>query len=275
MSHDQAQKAAERILAQSSLRPSLALVLGSGFQAVLEHIDPVAEILYREVPGFPKLHVPGHQGRILVAKRHDVALYILSGRAHYYEGHSMETVTFPVRALAACGIKSIFLTNAAGGINRRFRTGDLMLVTDHINGMGINPLRSESTAQAPKFVDLTQVYDSQLGSLLKKAARLAGLRLRSGVYFAVAGPSFETPAEIRALERLGADAVGMSTVPEAVVARSFGLKVLALSCITNFAAGRNSKPISHDEVIAMGKQAHEKTGRLISEFLKEYGRIPA
>jgi purine-nucleoside phosphorylase len=197
---------------------------------------------------------------------------VLSGRAHFYEGHDMNLVTFPVRALAAYGICDLLLTNAAGGLNRKFRPGDFMVVTDHINFMGVNPLRGVAPAALPRFVDLTYVYDRQLRDLLGKAARQAGAQPKAGVYVAVSGPSYETPAEIAAFARLGADAVGMSTIPEAIVARQCGMRVAALSCITNLAAGRGSKPLSHAEVLETGERVKNLAAHLLKNFANLYGR---
>ncbi len=251
----------------SRLRPTLALVLGSGFQHALSAVEVQRRIPYRRLPGFPPVGVSGHAGELILGRLGGTPVIVLSGRAHFYEGHSMERVTFPVRALAASGIRDLLLTNAAGGINPRFRPGDFMVLTDHINFMGANPLRG--TAQ---FVDMTQVYDAKLNSLLFRAARAVELKLRRGVYVAVSGPSYETPAEVRALARLGADAVGMSTVPEAMVARQCGLRVAAVSCITNRAAGLGSRKLSHSEVLEMAERVRNLAAVLLRNFGQLYGR---
>jgi purine-nucleoside phosphorylase len=197
---------------------------------------------------------------------------VLSGRAHYYEGHALEQVTFAMRVLAELGIRDVLLTNAAGGVNRKFRPGDFMLLTDHINFMGANPLRGPALPQRPRFVDLTQTYHPRLSGLLRVAAKRCKLKLRSGVYLAVSGPSYETPAEIRAFARLGADAVGMSTVPEAIVARQCGLNVAGLSCITNLAAGRGRATLSHDEVLETADRVKHSAASLLECFAKAYGQ---
>src|ERR1051325_2461542 len=220
-----------RLKSLSRLRPTLALVLGSGFHHVLGELEVDAEISYAKLPGFPPVGVSGHTVQLLVGRLGGAPVIVLSGRAHFYEGHPMTLVTFAVRALAAYGIRDLLLTNAAGGLNRKFRAGDFMILTDHINFMGTNPLRGAPMPDLPRFVDLTCVYDPGLRRLLHRAGRQCRLKLRSGVYLAVSGPSYETPAEIRAFARLGADAVGMSTVPEAIVARQCGLRVAGLSCI--------------------------------------------
>jgi purine-nucleoside phosphorylase len=184
----------------------------------------------------------------------------------------MERVTFAIRALAAYGVRDVVLTNAAGGLNPRFRAGDFMRITDHINLMGTNPLCGPEIAGLPRFVDLTHVYDAKLGKLLVSSARTAKIRLQNGIYLAVSGPSYETPAEIRAFARLGADAVGMSTVPEAIVARQCGLRVAALSCITNLAAGISKSPLSHAEVLETAERVKPQATELLSGFAKLYGR---
>jgi purine-nucleoside phosphorylase len=184
----------------------------------------------------------------------------------------MERVTFAVRALAAFGIRDLLLTNAAGGIHKNFRPGVFMVLTDHINLMGVNPLRGPAIPGLPRFVDLTRTYDVKLSALLEGAARVGKLRLRRGVYLAVSGPSYETPAEIRAFARLGADAVGMSTVPEAIVARQCGLRVAAMSCITNLAAGISKAPLSHDEVLETAERVKTLAAVLLKNFARDYGQ---
>jgi len=231
-----------------------------------------AQISYRELPGFPQVGVAGHSGRLLIGRLGGAPVLLLGGRAHFYEGHSMAQVTFAVRVLAAYGIRDLLLTNAAGGVNARFRAGDFMVVSDHINFMGTNPLRGAAPAGLPTFVDLSAAYDAGLQKRLGQAARKLGLKLRSGVYLAVCGPSYETPAEIRAFARLGADAVGMSTVPEVIVARQCGLRVAALSCITNLAAGRTARPLLHAEVLQTGERVGILAARLLQQFARQYGQ---
>lgn len=252
----------------------MAIVLGSGFQPVTESLRIRKQIRYRQLPGFPPTTVPGHSGRVLVGTLQGVETVILSGRAHFYEGYSPEQVTFPIRVLQAAGVRTLLLTNAAGGIHPRYRPGDFMRLTDHINLMGLNPLRPTTITHpsAPAFVDLTEVYDPTLGVLLDQAASTTRVRLHAGVYAAVSGPSYETPAEIRAFRRLGADAVGMSTVPEAIVARSLGLRVAAVSCITNLAAGRSRGPISHTEVLERGRAVGAHAMELLGEFVRLYAQ---
>jgi purine-nucleoside phosphorylase len=267
-----AQSAAAWLKKASALRPTLAVVLGSGFDHVLQGLRVEKKISYAKIPGFTPTAVTGHAGELYFGRLQDTPVIVLSGRAHFYEGHSMERVTFAVRALAAFCIRDLLLTNAAGGIHRRFRPGDFMLVTDHINMMGVNPLRGSAEPGLPRFVDLTETYDATLRTLLLHAAKAAGIKLQSGVYLAVSGPSYETPAEIRAFRTLGADAVGMSTVPEAVVARQCGLKVVAVSCITNLAAGITGKKISHAEVLETGRRVRHTGTALLEQFATFYGR---
>ena len=224
------------------------------------------------LPGFPPVGVSGHAGQLLIGQLGGTPVMVLSGRSHFYEGHPMERVTFAVRALAAYGIRDLLLTNAAGGVNRSFRPGDFMVLTDHINLMGTNPLRGAPLPGLPRFVDLTCTYDKGLRALLQRAGRQCGVKLRAGVYLAVCGPSYETPAEIRAFARLGADAVGMSTVPEAIVARQCGLKVAGVSCITNLAAGRSRQTLSHAEVLETAERVKKVAARLLRNFAELYGR---
>jgi purine-nucleoside phosphorylase len=248
--------------------PSLAMVLGSGFAGVAAAVRRITEIPYERLAGFPQPTTAGHPGCLIVGTLNDVPVLFLNGRSHYYEGHSLGEVTFPVRVLGALGIRDLLLTNAAGGINRRFRPGDFMLITDHINFLPDNPLRALTGTR--KFLDLTYTYDAALTNLLRGAGRRTRVPLQTGVYLAVPGPSYETPAEIAAFARLGADAVGMSTVPEAIVARYCGIRVAALSCITNFAAGRGKALLSHAEVISTGEKAMAAAEKLLKAFVIRY-----
>ena len=280
------QAAAARLKKISPLRPTLALVLGSGFHHVLTALRVDKKISFAKIPGFPVPGVSGHAGEMFFGELGGAPVMVLSGRAHFYEGHSMERVTFAVRALAAFGIRDLLLTNAAGGINRKFRPGDFMVLTDHINLMGVNPLRPSggnasspelfamgASQPLPRFVDMTEVYDPKLKALLFRAARRCKMKLRAGVYAAVSGPSYETPAEIRALARLGADAVGMSTVPEAMVARQCGLSVAAVSCVTNLAAGRAGKKLSHAEVLETAERVKVQAAGWLKNFAELYRKV--
>jgi purine-nucleoside phosphorylase len=266
--------AASRLKKLSRLRPTLAIILGSGFHHALSELKVDGEIPYKKLPGFPPVGVSGHAGQLLIGELGGTPVMILSGRCHFYEGHEMTAVTFATRVLAAYGIQDLILTNAAGGLNRKFLPGDFMIMTDHINLMGTNPLRGLAPSELPRFVDLTCVYDLGLRKLLRRAGRGCGIALRSGVYLAVSGPSYETPAEIRAYAKLGADAVGMSTVPEAIVARQCGVRVAGLSCITNLAAGRSKQPLSHAEVLQTAERVKILAAQLLKNVANLYGRNP-
>jgi purine-nucleoside phosphorylase len=265
------QAAAARLKKVSPLRPKLAIVLGSGFHHALTELRVDKKISYANIPGFPKPTVSGHAGELYFGHLGKTPVLVLSGRAHFYEGHPMERVTFAVRALAAFGITDLLLTNAAGGMNKNFRAGDFMVLTDHINFMGANPLRGEAVPGLPRFVDLTETYDKKLLGLLFQAGKISKLKLQRGVYLAVSGPSYETPAEIRAFAKLGADAVGMSTVPEAIAARQCGLNVAAISCITNSAAGISKGKLSHTEVLESAGKVKTLAAKLLKSFAELYG----
>jgi purine-nucleoside phosphorylase len=267
-------RTAAKLLRLSALRPTLAIVLGSGFEPVLAELEVDGRVAYGKLPGFAATGVSGHAGQLLVGRLGGAPVMVLSGRAHFYEGHCMRRVTFFVGVLAAYGIRDLLLTNSAGGINRHFRPGDFMVLTDHINLMGTNPLRPDSPGRASdwprRFVDLSCVYDPGLRRQLRRAGAACGLALRAGVYLAVCGPSYETPAEIRAFARLGADAVGMSTAPEAIVARHCGLNVAGLSCITNLAAGRSRQPLTHAAVLAAARRVKTSAAQLLKTFARSY-----
>lgn len=265
--------AAALIAKRSRTKPRLGLVLGTGFGAIAQAVTVEREFSYRDLPGFPVGTVPGHAGRLILGEWQGVAVALLAGRAHYYEGFELVESTFSTRVLAALGIETLLLTNAAGGINAKFRVGDFMALTDHINFMGANPLRGPEPAGLNRFTDLTATYDPTLCAKVKQAAKAAGAKCHEGVYLAVSGPSFETPAEIRAFRTLGADAVGMSTVPEAIVARQCGLKVAGISCITNAAAGLGGKGqvVSHLEVLELAKQREAVATKFVGEFVRRAG----
>jgi purine-nucleoside phosphorylase len=264
------QAAAARLKKISPLRSKLAIVLGSGFHHALAELCVDKKISCAHIPGFPKPTVSGHAGELFFGHLGQTPVLVLSGRAHFYEGHEMERVTFAARTLAAFGITDLLLTNAAGGINEKFRAGDFMVLTDHINFMGTNPLRGTLQKGLPRFVDLTETYDKKLRELLFRAGKISKLKLQRGVYLAVSGPSYETPAEIRAFAKLGADAVGMSTVPEAIAARQCGLNVAAISCVTNLAAGISKKNLSHTEVLETAERVKNSGARLIKNFAELY-----
>lgn len=249
--------------------PGIVLVLGSGLGELGDEIEDAVRVPYGEIPGFAPSTVPGHRGALVAGRLDGAECVVLQGRFHLYEGHPAEAAALPIRALAALGAHTLLVTNAAGGLNRTFRPGDLMLIEDHINLMGRNPLLGPVHAGEPRFPDMSAPYDAALRSLAERVALEQGVGLRRGVYVALLGPSYETPAEVRMLQRLGGDAVGMSTVPEVLAARALGLRVLGLSLITNPAAGLTSAPLSHDDVVTAGARARVGFGRLIRALLRE------
>jgi purine-nucleoside phosphorylase len=256
---DQVTEAADAVRARMGEAPAIAVVLGSGLGDFAHGLTGAVSIPYAEIPHWPASRVIGHEGRLVIGEVGGRRVAALAGRAHFYEGHDMRTITFGVRVLGRLGVKTLLLTNAAGGINLSFEQGALMLMTDHINLMGSNPLAGANEERfGPRFPDMTEVYSARLRSIALDAARREGVPLEQGVYVAVHGPSYETPAEIRAFRALGADAVGMSTAPEAIVARHMGLEVLGISCITNMAAGVLPKPLVHDEVMEVARRVRSQ-----------------
>ncbi|MDX6271689.1 MAG: purine-nucleoside phosphorylase [Acidobacteriota bacterium] len=233
----------------------VGLVLGSGLGAFADDLEDASVIPYEEIPGFARSTVEGHAGRLVVGRVAGTPVIVQQGRFHFYEGYALDEVTFPVRVFGLLGVKSLVLTNAAGGLNNSFKQGALMLISDHLNLMGTNPLLGANDARfGARFPDMSEVYDREFQEAVICEAQAMGLELKRGIYAALTGPSYETPAEIRMLRALGADAVGMSTVPEAIVARHMNLKVLGISCITNMAAGVLDRPIDHAEVMETGEQ---------------------
>jgi purine-nucleoside phosphorylase len=255
----------------SATAPDLAIVLGSGFGAVADNFAG-EWLAAAQIPGYPNPRVAGHAGRIGWGTLSGVKVLLISGRTHYYESRNIADVTFAVRALAEYGVKNLLLTNAAGALNPRWRRGDLMVVRDHINFMGVNPLCEMGWNGVGDFLDLSAVYDAEFGKWLKRAGKEAKCPMREGVYLAVSGPSYETPAEITAFRRWGASAVGMSTVPEAIMARRLGLRVAALSGLTNMAAGLAQAPISHDEVMASGVLHNRRNSEVIRIFVRMFAK---
>ena len=263
--YDRASEAARQILATAKTqKPRVAVVLGSGLGGVAKAVEEPTEIPYSEIPHFATSTVQGHDGKLVAGTVAGVEVVLMKGRFHFYEGYSMEEVTFPVRVFNILGIRSLILTNAAGGVAPYLSTGSLMAITDHINLMAENPLRGPNDERfGSRFPDMTGVYTPDYLETAHEVAREIGVVLREGVYVGLRGPTYETPAEIRMLRKLGADAVGMSTVPEATVARHCGIKVLAISCITNVAAGLSNAEIKHEEVMTVGQQAGKQLADLI------------
>ena len=232
--------------------PDVAVVLGSGLSGFESRVEAATKVLYREV-GLPSPSVAGHSGQLVLGTIRGRRVAVLAGRVHYYEGHELPVVTAAVRALGVLGVKNLLLSNAAGAANPDFRPGDLMVICDHINFMGVNPLRGPNAEGiGPRFPDMTETYDHELRRLFLESGRRHGLKMHEGVYLALSGPSYETPAEIRAFRMWGADAIGMSTVPEVIVGRHAGMRVGAVSCITNMAAGLAGGLLSHEEVKQVG-----------------------
>jgi len=263
--YDRASEAARYVQAKAHSRaPRVAVVLGSGLGGVADAVEDAINIPYGEIPHFVTSTVEGHDGKLIIGSCGGIDVVLMKGRLHFYEGYSMEDVTLPVRVFSIMGIQSLILTNAAGGTAPHLSPGSLMVITDHINMMGENPLRGPNDERfGPRFQDLTEVYTPAYVEAAHEAAREIGVVLHEGVYMALRGPSYETPAEIRMVRKLGADAVGMSTVPEATVARHCGMKVLAISCITNIAAGLSTGEINHNEVIEVGARAGKQLAELI------------
>ena len=257
-----------------SLAPAIGIVLGSGLGAVADAVADAAIVPYAEIPHFPQSTVEGHSGRIVAGLLGGVPVVAMQGRVHFYEGYTPQQVTFPMRVLGALGVKAVVLTNAAGGIAEDYKLGQLVALGDHINLMGWNPLVGPNAERfavrkgaALRFFDMTEAYSKALRALAKQAAAEEGFALDEGVYLAVSGPSFETPAEIRAFRTMGATLVGMSTVPETLVARHMGIEVLGLSCVTNLAAGLGAKQLSHEEVFETGRQVEHRLARLLERLM--------
>lgn len=266
--YERAARAAQTIRARISVEPRIALVLGSGLGDFAEEFQDSVAIPYGEIPGFPISTVEGHAGRLVIGEVENVPVLAMQGRVHFYEGYSVEDITFPVRTFKLLGIKTMVLTNAAGGIDAQLSQGALMLISDHLNLMGVNPLRGPNDERfGPRFPDMSAVYSRELQEMACEEARAMGVELRRGVYAGLTGPSYETPAEIHMLRGFGADAVGMSTVPEAIVARHVGIDVLGISCITNMAAGLGNEPINHEEVVETGKQVRETFTQLLRRLV--------
>ncbi|HUC74486.1 MAG TPA: purine-nucleoside phosphorylase [Vicinamibacterales bacterium] len=270
--YDQVREAADAVQARVDETPIAAIVLGSGLGEFANRLADAVSLRYSDLPHWPVSRVVGHEGRLVVGRighSNGKRAVVLSGRSHLYEGHSAQTVTFGVRVLGLLGVKTIVLTNAAGGVNTTFSEGALMVIDDHINLMGANPLAGPNDDRfGPRFPDMTEVYSLDLRGVADRAARANNLRLAHGVYAALLGPSYETPAEIRYLRAIGADAVGMSTVPEAIAARHMGMKVLGISCITNMAAGVLPGPLNHEDVLATTRRVRGQFMALLEGILE-------
>src|SRR5712691_7701421 len=269
--YDTVKEAADAIRSRIPEVPSIGIVLGSGLGDFANSLTDAVTLPYDQLPHWPASRVIGHEGKLVVGKAQGRLIAALAGRCHVYEGHDLKTVTFSVRVLGLLGVKTLILTNAAGGVNTGFAQGALMVIDDHLNLTGLNPLVGENDERfGARFPDMTEVYSSRLRGIADRAARAIGLTLPHGIYAALMGPSYETPAEIRYLRTIGADAVGMSTVPEAIVARHMGMEVLGISCITNMAAGVLPQPLDHSEVMDTARRVR---GQFIALLEGIIGRI--
>jgi purine-nucleoside phosphorylase len=265
----QVHEAADALRRQSDRTPDVAIVLGSGLGDFAAGLQDATSIPYSSIPHWPKSAVIGHAGTLVLGALRGKRVAALSGRAHFYEGHDMRTVTFATRVMGVLGVPVLVLTNAAGGINLSFEPGTLMVIDDHINLMGTNPLVGANDERfGPRFPDMSEVYSAALRRTADAAAEADGQKIGHGIYAALHGPSYETPAEIRYLRTIGADAVGMSTVPEAIVARHMGMSVLGISCISNMAAGVLPQPLVHDEVMAVARRVRARFSALLEGIVE-------
>jgi purine-nucleoside phosphorylase len=264
-----ANSAARFILRKTKLRPRIALVLGSGLGAFADDLSGAIKIPYTKIPHFPRSTAIGHAGQLVVGKVSDVPVAVMQGRVHFYEGYSLNEVTFPMRVFGRMGIRAAILTCACAGLDKeKLKPGCLALFRDHINLQGSNPLIGPNEPRfGPRFPDMSKVYSEKFRGMAHAVAREQGIDVCDGVYAAITGPSYETPAEIRFLRNVGADMVGMSTVPEVIVARHMGIDVLAIGCVTNFGAGMLDKPISHEEVLEVGRQVYGKFSALLRALI--------
>jgi purine-nucleoside phosphorylase len=276
--HGRAEEAAAAIRAAGAEPPRIGIVLGSGLNELADRLPDGVIIPYERIPHFPWPTVAGHQGKVIVGRLQGAPVLMLQGRFHYYEGHDLETVTFPVRVLQRLGVSTLFLTAATGGIRADLCPGDLMVLSDHINLLGVNPLRGLNDERlGTRFPDMTEVYSARLRQIAREEADLLAIPPKEGVYACMAGPSYETPAEIRMLRTLGADVVGMSTVPEAIVARHAGMDVMGVALVSNAAAGVSGTPITHEEVLEAGRKAAPVLASLIERVISRLadGSTPA
>ena len=270
--YSQADAAAQYVLGRLKEKglavPALAIVLGSGLGDFANDLKDSLAIPYEEIPNFPRSTAIGHAGRLVVGKLGDVTLAAMQGRVHQYEGYTVKQAAFPVRVFGRMGLKAVILTNAAGGINPKYGQGALVLISDHINLQGTNPLSGANEERfGPRFPDMSEAYAKEFRKIASDEAHRLGIELHEGVYVALAGPSYETPAEIRYLRVIGADLVGMSTVPEVIVARHMGVKVMAISCVTNMAAGLSDRTINHEEVLETGRRVRGKFLSLLTAVI--------
>lgn len=267
------QEAAEFIKSKFPEKPDIGLILGSGLGAYADSFPEPVIIPYDKIPHFPQSTVVGHKGRLVFQRFEECSVVAMQGRFHYYEGYTMEQVTFPVRVMGMLGIQRLIITNASGGVNPEFKPGDLMLITDHINLMGLNPLRGPHYQEfGERFPDMSKAYNPEDSAVFEAVAEKLNIPLKKGVYVAMSGPSYETPAEIRMAQIMKADAVGMSTVPEAIAATQMGIRVSGVSCVTNMAAGLPGAKLSHEDVMETAERVRKQFIALIDGVIQEFGR---
>lgn len=259
---------AEYILSHTHYRPSTAIILGSGLGNLAESITDADILPYSNIPHFKNSTATGHKGNLIIGKLGDTPILAMQGRFHFYEGYTMQEVTFPVRVMSLLGIKRLIVSNAAGGINPTFNVGDIMIITDHINYFPEHPLRGKNFPTGPRFPDMHEAYDKELIRLADEIAQEKGIKVQHGVYLGTQGPTFETPAEYRLFARLGADSVGMSTVPEVIVAHHCGIKVFGISIITDLGGFDNPVEVSHEEVQAAANKVQPKMAEIMREMIK-------
>lgn len=267
---EQIDQAAAFVRQRTKVKPQIGMILGSGLGALAREIDADATIPYAEIPNFPRSTVEGHSGQLVLGRLEGKPVVAMQGRVHFYEGYTLQQVVFPVRVMRALGAGVLLVSNAAGAINRQWYRGDLMIIADHINFFGSNPLIGPNDPDlGPRFPDMSQPYDPEFIALVERAATAEGITVRKGVYVGVHGPSYETPAELRMLGRWGADAVGMSTVPEVIAARHMGMRVLGITAITDMATGEQVQQVTHEEVMAVAKEVEPKFIRLVRRIVRE------
>lgn len=269
---DKVEEAQKFIEKRSAIRPEVAVILGSGLGEVANCVKEAEIIPYEEIPYWPRSTAPGHAGRLVLGRLGGRQVAVMQGRVHYYEGYTMQEVIFPTRVLASLGVKALVATNASGGVNMDFRPGTIAAITDHINLMGVNPLAGVNNDKwGARFPDMSEPYDREFIRDLERAARVEKLDLKQGVYMAMSGPSFETPAEVRMARMLGADMVGMSTVPEVLAANHMGVRVAGISCAANYAAGITPEKLTHEDVLSVMEKCGASISRLVMRFIAEAG----
>lgn len=256
---------------KTQIKPKLGVILGSGLGAFVKEIKAEVVLPYKDIPHFIPPTVDGHQGNLIFGHLNGLPMVALQGRLHYYEGHSMETVVFPTRTMALLGLETMILTNSAGGLGDGMKSGDFMIIEDHINLVGDNPLMGPNIKQlGPRFPDMTEAYDQKLNARLEEVFARHKIRYHKGIYAGLSGPTYETPAEVRFLKMIGCSAVGMSTVPESIAANHMGLRVVALSCITNLAAGLSATKLNHEEVTETARRVENDFALVLKEFIQTF-----